>query len=123
MSEHDEQAALFQWAAYNTARLPELALLFHVPNGGKRAPATAARLKAEGVKPGVPDVWLPVPRLGQHGLVIEMKCHGGRLSDEQKQWINDLHAQGYYVEVCWTWQQAADEIETYLTWDMLKPLG
>ena len=117
MSEHSEQVALFEWAAWNTPRLPELALLFHVPNGGKRASVTAARLKAEGVKPGVPDIFLPVARLGKHGLWIEMKCHGGRVSEEQKYWIAALREQGYRVEVCWTWLEAVREIETYLTWE------
>jgi len=117
MSERDEQVALFEWATFNTARLPELALLFHVPNGGKRDVVTASRLKAEGVKPGVPDVWLPVPRLGYHGLVIEMKCRGGRISDGQSNWITALRREGYYVEVCYDWLSAVNEIETYLSWD------
>ena len=117
MSEHDEQAAVFEWAALNRVRLPELTLLFHVPNGGKRAPVTAARLKAEGVKAGVPDLWLPVARLGYHGLVIEMKCKGGRTSIEQQWWISHLTAQHYYVQVCYDWQHAVAAIETYLTSD------
>lgn len=116
MSERDEQVAIFEWAAFNTGRLPELALLFHVPNGGKRDVVTAARLKAEGVKPGVPDVWLPVPRLGYHGLVIEMKCRGGRVSPEQRDWLDRLHTQHYCVAICYDWQAAAAEIEAYLTW-------
>jgi hypothetical protein len=55
-----------------------------------------------------------VPRLGHHGLIIEMKCHGGRVSYEQHIWIDALRKQGYRVEVCWTWQEAVNEIETYL---------
>lgn len=51
MSEHSDQCAIFEWVALNEGRLPELGLLFHVPNGGKRDKVTAARLKAEGVKP------------------------------------------------------------------------
>jgi hypothetical protein len=119
MSERDEQVALFEWAALNQTRLPELALLFHVPNGGKRDVVTASRLKAEGVKPGVPDVWLPVPRFGQHGLVIEMKCKGGRVSKEQASWIYDLGAQGYMACVCYSWEEAVGEIEHYLNRVML----
>jgi hypothetical protein len=116
MSEHDEQAALFIWAALQETRLPELRLLFAIPNGGARAKATAALLKAEGVKRGVPDVLLPVARLGKHGLWLELKVRGGRVSPEQQAWHADLRAQGYQVEVCWSWLEAAQEIETYLTW-------
>ena len=54
--EHVEQAALFRWAEFARARLPELTLLHAIPNGGHRHKATAARLKAEGVKRGVPDL-------------------------------------------------------------------
>jgi hypothetical protein len=122
ISEHDEQVAVFEWAALHEGRLPELALLFHVPNGGKRAPITAARLKAEGVKPGVLDLWLPVARLGKHGLVIEMKCKGGRVSDAQRVWITALRREGYHVEVCYNWTEAVNEIETYLTWDIMKEI-
>ena len=115
MSEHDDQAALFEWAALNEGRLPELALLFAIPNGGKRDKITAARLKAEGVKPGVLDIFLPVARLGKHGLWIELKAKGGRVSAEQHRWIDALRREDYCVEVCWSWTDAVAEIETYLT--------
>ena len=48
MSESNEQIAVFAWATFNTARLPELALLFHVPNGGvgRKSPPPASRRRA-----------------------------------------------------------------------------
>jgi hypothetical protein len=114
MSESTEQQALFQWAAYNEAKYPELKLLFHIPNGGKRYKATAIRLKKEGVKAGVPDVFLPVARGGFHGLYVEMKAKKGKLSDNQLFWIFDLSRQGYKTEVCFGWEQAKEKIEGYL---------
>jgi hypothetical protein len=114
MSESSEQIALFEWAAYNEQRLPELALLFHVPNGGYRDWQTAKRLLAEGVKSGILDLWLPVARHGYHGLVIEMKTTGGRVSPAQQQWIDALRVQGYRVVVCWQWLDAVHELEMYL---------
>ena len=60
--EADEQEALFAWAEYQKGKYPELELMYHIPNGGSRNKAEAARLKAQGVKPGVPDICLPVPR-------------------------------------------------------------
>jgi hypothetical protein len=98
--EHNEQAALFRWAALAAGRYPELALLFAVPNGGRRDAVTGARLKAEGVKAGVPDIWLPVARCGYHGLVIELKAEGGRASREQKAWLRALEEQGWLAAVC-----------------------
>ena len=58
--EHRIQAALFKWARYSAAETPVLRLMFAIPNGGARDAITGAILKAEGVKPGVPDVFLPV---------------------------------------------------------------
>ena len=68
-TEAEEQIALFEWAALQSGRFPELALLYHVPNGGSRNKIEAARLRAQGVKSGVPDLCLPVARGGNHGLL------------------------------------------------------
>lgn len=113
-SEHDEQKALMDWAALHQARYPELALLFAVPNGGKRDPATAARLRGEGVKPGVPDLCLPVPRQGWHGLFIELKYGRNKPSEYQLDWLARLTEQGYLAVVAWGWQEAVDVIRDYL---------
>ena len=98
--EHEEQVKLFKWTADAVGRYPELALLFAVPNGGRRDKVTGARLKAEGVKAGVPDVWLPVARCGFHGLVIELKAGDGRPSPAQKAWLKALDEQGMLAVVC-----------------------
>lgn len=98
--EHREQAALFAWAAAAEERHPALALLFAVPNGGARSAVTGARLKAEGVKRGVPDIWLPVARGGYHGLVIEVKAGKGRTTNEQRRWLAALTAEGWLALVC-----------------------
>ena len=115
--EHAEQAALFRWAEFARSRLPELALLHAIPNGGHRHKATAARLKAEGVKRGVPDVCLPVARNGAHGLYIELKTERGKTTPEQIGWIRALRRQGYVAEVCRGWESARSMIEHYLTAD------
>ena len=90
MSEHDEQVALFQWAKLNEDRYPELAMLYANPLGGKRPRRTAARMKAEGAKAGVPDITLPVARCGFHGMYIEMKFGKGRLTSAQDWWLDQL---------------------------------
>lgn len=110
-TEHDEQCALFAWAAWK----PELHLMHAIPNGGKRDIRTAAKLKAEGVKPGVPDIFLPVAKGGFHGLYIELKRRkGGTLSKAQEAWIRALMAQGYLCAVCHGWEAARAEIERYM---------
>ena len=89
--EEIEQTCLFRWAALESGAHPELALLHAIPNGGKRSKSEAARMKAAGVKPGVPDMFLPVAREGCHGLYIELKRRdGGRVSPEQTAWMDAL---------------------------------
>ena len=100
LSEHDEQALVIARAEALAPSVPALRLLFAVPNGGHRHKATAGKLKAEGVRKGVPDMCLPVAYGGFHGLYIELKAQGGRASDEQREWIAALQAQGYRAEVC-----------------------
>lgn len=114
MNEHLHQVALMQWAAIYSAQHPEISLLFAIPNGGKRNISVAKKLKAEGLKPGVPDLFLPVAKKGFHGLFIEMKAATGSTSKLQKEWISELIKQRYKVVVCKGWEVAMNEIKSYL---------
>ena len=112
--EEIEQTCLFRWAALESGAHPELALLHAIPNGGKRSKSEAARMKAAGVKPGVPDMFLPVAREGCHGLYIELKRRdGGRVSTEQTAWMDALARQGYKTALCHGWDAAREEIQRY----------
>lgn len=114
-TEDEEQAALFQWAAYAQGAHPELGLMYAIANGGYRHIATAVMLKQTGVRSGVPDICLPVARGGFHALFVEMKRReGGRVSVDQKMWLNALNEQGYRAVVCKGWEAAAETIKQYL---------
>lgn len=113
-TESEEQQALFQWAAMLQARFPDLALLHHIPNGGQRAITTAARLKAEGVKAGVPDVSLPAPKGVYHGLYVEMKAGKNKPTAHQVWWLEELKMRSYYTAVAYSWREAAEIITKYL---------
>ena len=114
--EHLEQVALMQWANLPTSlkRWPELELLHAVPNGGHRFISVAKAMKAEGVKAGVPDLDLPVPRGPFIGLRIELKAKGGKESPPQRWWRERLTAHGHRALVCVGWEEARRAIETYL---------
>lgn len=115
LTESQEQQLLFEWAALSAGRWPELALMYHIPNGGSRSKSEAGRFRAEGVKAGVPDICLPVARGGYHGLYIELKrVKGGRVSTAQQGWIAALRDQGYCACVCKGWDDAAHIIKAYL---------
>jgi len=108
------QEALFRWAFYEAAEIPELRLLFHIPNGGRRDAKEAHFLKLQGVKAGVPDLFLPVARGKWHGLFIEMKHGKNNPTESQREWFENLHKQGYAVVVCYGWEKAAETLKLYI---------
>jgi hypothetical protein len=141
-SEHGHQCALFAWVniasrygveaanddrcyakggqdyaqgTYGAAHaLPVLNELYAIPNGGQRHGAVAAKLKAEGVKAGTPDLHLPVARGWFHSLYIEMKRAGGKVSPEQLDRIARLRANGNKCHVCFSWLDAVVLILEYI---------
>lgn len=113
-SEHVEAVTLMRAVCLHQRQQPDLALFFAVPNGGDRNPIVAAKMKAEGVRAGVPDYLLPVARKGFHGLAIELKAVGGSASPEQRQWLADLQAQGWRAELCVGWGAAWDVLCDYM---------
>ena len=119
-SESVEQICLFRWAAFEEGKYPELKYIFHVPNGGKRNITTAKRLKAEGVKAGVPDICLPVPRGQYHGLYIELKAGKNTTTENQDRWLEFLKQQGYCAAVCYGWEKVSKVILRYLNQDEVK---
>ena len=109
------QVAFFTWAQImGNGERPALALAYHIPNGGARDAKTGARLKREGVKAGVPDIHLPVPRGGYASLYIELKKPGGKPRPNQLAWINQLRDAGNRVEVCDNLDDAIAATERYL---------
>lgn len=112
--EHIEAVTLMRWVRLSMAKYPDLAMLWHVPNGGHRSKAAAGKFKAEGVKAGVSDYALDCARGGWHGLRIELKAKGGRLSPEQREYIEDCLFQNYRAEVAVGWEQAKDILIDYL---------
>lgn len=114
-TEDDEQKHLLEWAERQACAYPALRWLFHIPNGGSRHLLEAVKLKAMGVKPGVPDLMLPVPRARYHGLYIEMKrSRGGTVNEAQAAWIAFLRSQGYAVLVCEGWAEAQRALLWYV---------
>lgn len=114
-TESGHQKALFCWAAKQNN--PDLKWMFAIPNGGLRNPITAARMKAEGAREGVWDIFLPVPQVNEHGhiiccgLFIEMKVGKNKLSTKQVEFMNDVKM--YKKAVCYSWIEARDIIIEY----------
>ena len=126
-----EQRALIQWAdtqrvsgADVVAGARVRTYLIHIPNGGFRSSTEAAIMKGLGVKRGVSDLFLALPRQGLHGLWIELKrpmkyfrypyevknC----VTDAQAMWIEQMLKAGYAAAVCYGWETARTTILGYL---------
>ena len=117
LTESQHQANVIKWSQQPSirAKWPELALLHHIPNGGCRDAIEGRHLKQQGVRPGVPDLHLPVARGPYHSLYIEMKTEKGHTTDVQDWWIERLTEQGNFVEVCHGWESAVRVLEWYLS--------
>ena len=109
-----EQAALMQEVEL---RYPEVFVhLHHIPNGGFRGMAEGKRLKAQGVKAGIPDLQLTMARGGYFGLFIEFKAtvNPADVSLSQQACIGRLNAQGYLAVVCRGQFDAMECLRAYL---------
>ena len=114
MSEHQEQVLLTRWVDRWAYEVDGLEMYFAVPNGGHRHKATAAKMKAEGQRAGVPDVLLLHPTDLYHGLALEMKYGKGKVRPTQQEWLTKFETRGYLTAVCYSWQEAAQVICDYL---------
>jgi hypothetical protein len=118
-TEHQIQSMLVAWAKLKEARIPQLASLFAVPNGANKSVGVRMQMKREGLKPGVPDLVLPVMKLPYGSLYIEMKRPGAYPNAEQREWADRLEGQGMkVVRRCTSWQDGAVAILEYLDIDL-----
>lgn len=115
--EAESQAAFFAWWQFFAAvnKIPER-LCFAVPNGGARNKVVAAQLKAQGVRAGVPDVFLMIPAGGFHALVLEFKRHSEKVrpGSEQEAWIAEARLRNYNTLVVWSTDEAMRAVTAYL---------
>lgn len=124
--EHRIQAELIARVRLLERNNPDLCDLHAIPNGGHRGRAAAGKMKAEGVKRGVPDLFLPVPRDGRthnpasphdvhgrlyYGLYLETKTPAGRLTPEQRDFLTRAVGRGY---ACATYREPGEGVRRLL---------
>lgn len=110
-AESNLQIACIKW--FDTAYPKYSHLLFAIPNGGKRGVITATFMKKEGVRKGVPDIFLAIPKLHYCGMFIEMKSADGTLRKEQKEFISKVQA-NYKCVVCRNFDEFEKVVNDYL---------
>ena len=116
LSEHEIQKSFFSWLSFppTLVKYPEVKKFYAVPNGLRTAIRTAVKAKAEGLKSGVPDTFLPVARKGYNGLYIEFKTKKNYLSHNQKEWFMWLMEEGFRCKVAKSLDEAIETVEDYL---------
>ncbi len=88
-------------------------LFNHPANEGRRSFAYASWLRSLGMKKGMPDIEIFEARRGYHGLFVELKTTGGRLSANQEQMLGQLRQRGYDCAVCRSFEEFQNVINWY----------
>ena len=88
LTESQLQIQIFEWAQLMTGKYPELYLLYHIPNEGKRS------------------IYC--------GLYIELKVGKNKPTKNQEYWLFSLSKMGHRTAVCYTREQVQKEILSYL---------
>ena len=109
-SEHQEQVSVIQWMRMQYPKIT----IFAIPNAAKRSPQLASYMKAEGMLAGTSDLFIMKPMGKYHGLFIEMKSAGGKVSPSQKEFIEKANFEGYLAKVCFSFEEAKEVIKNYL---------
>lgn len=110
--EHKIQSSFFQWIYWKRRDLHPY--IFAIPNGELRSKAVAIRLKKEGLKAGVSDIFLAKPTNKYHGLWMEFKAAKNKLSPVQEEFMNNMLSQGYECAVVRSLEEALIVLEKYL---------
>ena len=88
--------------------------IVHVPNESKRSITYGMQLKRAGMRRGFPDLYIPVPKGGYHGLFIEMKVGKNKPTEAQKYWLQKLRELGHRTDVCYGFDEAIKVIKNYM---------
>lgn len=112
-SEHDNQVSFFHFVRLKAIGDERYRNIYAVPNWGIRSHAQREYLHQEGMSKGVLDINIDWPSNGYHGMKIEMKHGKGKLSNAQKEWKKRYEKAGYYVVVCYDFEQACQELIAY----------
>jgi hypothetical protein len=110
---HEESKLQRACVTWFRLQYPEY-VLFAIPNGGYRNAKEAAIMKAEGVTPGVADLFLMFPRKGYPGLFIEMKFGNGKQSEAQIKFQENASKSGYKYVIANSMEGFMEEINLYI---------
>lgn len=110
LSENAIQKAVMQWVRLQPTIRD---FIIHIPNEGKRTSSYGKYLKDMGMRPGVADLFIAMPRHECNGAWIELKSKNGILSPEQKEFLKNMESQNYFSMTCFSIESAISTIEWY----------
>lgn len=110
LAEETIQKVVMEWVNINPVTKKYAGCFIHCPNEGKRTPWNGKLMKDMGMRKGVVDLFIAVPRHGHGGAWIELKSACGFLKPEQKQFLKDMSEQNFYTAVCWSIEEAISVI-------------
>jgi len=113
-SESSIQQAYFQWVRIKERSDYRYEAIYAIPNAGLRTKQNGSRMKAEGMKAGIPDIFISVPISNYAGLYIELKKEGGKLSQTQKSMLGLFNRLGYKTLVCYSLKELIEATEKYM---------
>jgi len=113
LAEETIHKVVMEWISVHTVIKQFKRLILHYPNEGKRSQRYGKLLKDMGMRKGVVDLFIAVPRQGFGGAWIELKSADGVLKPEQKEFLEDMAAQNFYTAVCWSIDEAIETISWY----------
>jgi hypothetical protein len=110
ISESTIHKTVMEWVRLHDDIAP---FVMHFPNEGKRSTRYGMFLKALGMRAGVSDLFIAMPRHIYHGAWIEIKTTQGIISAAQSSFLADMTRQDYYATVCRNVDDCINTIDWY----------
>lgn len=110
ISEWTIQVMLFQWIAHYPLIKD---FIFSIQNEGKRTLKRGSISNQMGLRKGVSDIFIALPKHNFHGAWIELKSKGKKPTDAQKKFLEDMSSKNYFTAVCDSFEKAKETIEWY----------
>lgn len=114
IAEKSIHKAIMQWVSVHPKLKEYKPFMLHIPNEGKRTLRHGRLMKSLGMRKGAVDLFIAVPRHGFGGAWIELKSANGVLRPEQKQFLDDMKANNFHTDVCWSIEEGIKTISWYL---------
>ena len=86
----------------------------HVANERKTSFQAGVRLKAKGVKSGVPDCLIFKPNFRYSGLALELKIKPNKTTKNQEDWLDKLEINNWKCGIAYSFDEAKGIIDNYL---------